>query len=252
MAATGVASMAEATPDAAAQEADRIRAVYAGARRKRRAAANTWRWANKRLRTYRRDDAIARSLIRAGFTDLEDVAVIDVGCGNGAWLRSLIDWGVAPENIHGCDVVEDRVASAAASLPPVVEVRMANAMALPWDDASFDLAFAQTVFSSVLDLPARTRIAEELWRVVRPGGMALVYDFVWSSPRNPDTCGIGGGEIRRLFVTAPVRSRRVNLLPPLARRFPAWASAASLMLEVCAPFLCSHRVYAIGPKASVP
>jgi ubiquinone/menaquinone biosynthesis C-methylase UbiE len=87
---------------------------------------------------------------------------------------------------------------------------------LPFADGSFDLVSQFTVFSSILHAGVRRRAAAEMLRVLRPGGVALWYDFT-VNPTNRDTHGIGGDEVTRLFPGCRVRARRVTLAPPLGR-----------------------------------
>eukprot|EP01034_Spumella_vulgaris_P036309 gene36310-44794_t len=55
------------------------------------------------------------------------------------------------------------------------------------------LAF--TLFSSLLDAPFRTALAQQMWQWVAPGGGVLVYDFVVNNPRNPDVQGVPLAEL---------------------------------------------------------
>lgn len=62
---------------------------------------------------------------------------------------------------------------------PGYEIRSADARAIPWPDASFDLAFSSCAFEHIQELP---RALAEIRRVLRPGGV-LVTSFapIWSS-----------------------------------------------------------------------
>ena len=61
------------------------------------------------------------------------------------------------------------------------------------------------------------RLADAMWRWVRPGGGVLWYDFTVDNPRNPDVRGIALARVRRLFPQAALSHERVTLAPPLAR-----------------------------------
>jgi hypothetical protein len=73
------------------------------------------------------------------------------------------------------------------------------------------------VFSSLLDDAFQDRLAQTMWRWVRPGGGVLWYDFTFDNPRNPDVRGIPVRRIRQLFSEGSLRVRRITLAPPLAR-----------------------------------
>ena len=107
-----------------------------------------------------------------------------------------------------------RVAQAAL---PEAELLVGDATDLPWPDNRFRLVVASTILTSVLDDRMRLRIAEEIIRVLAPGGAVLWYDFAVNNPRNSQVRKVDRQELRRLFATlnGPVRS--VTLAPPLAR-----------------------------------
>lgn len=61
---------------------------------------------------------------------------------------------------------------------PWVDFAVADATALPYENESFDAAVSTQVYEYVADVPAAI---EELHRVLRPGGRALVLDTDWAS-----------------------------------------------------------------------
>jgi hypothetical protein len=69
-----------------------------------------------------------------------------------------------------------------------------------------------------------------MWRVLKPGGAVLWYDFFVDNPRNRDVKGMPEKEIRRLFPAGQLHLRRTTLAPPLARRLVplSWTLAALL------------------------
>lgn len=188
------------------------------------------------FRYQERERAILRLLDRQRVRPLDEVRVLDVGCGDGGTLRDFLDYGARPENLAGVDVLDVRI-SRARRLAPNLDYRVADAAALPFDDDAFDLALAFTLFSSVTSPPARARIAGEMLRVVRSGGAVLWYDF-WVNP-NPSVEALGLAEVRRLFGREPAEASRVTLAPPIARRL---ASRSWLGCELLAklPPLRTH------------
>jgi SAM-dependent methyltransferase len=176
---------------------------------------------------------------RAGLTDLAAIDILDVGCGEGSMMRQCLEWGADPAHVTGIDIRAQAVARAQA-LSPQLTIRVGSAEELPWDRESFQLVCQLTVLSSVLDPGRRLRIAQEMSRVLRPGGHVLWYDFFYDNPRNPDVVGLGAAEIRRLFPDFQPSIRRVTLAPPIARRLPAWSLPLSYQLLASIPLLRTH------------
>jgi len=100
--------------------------------------------------------------------------VLDVGCGPGALTETLV-MRLGPGAVAAVDPSEPFVA-AARERHPRVDVRQANAEALPYPDRSFDAALAQLVVHFMTDPLAGLR---EMARVTRHGGLvaASVWDF---------------------------------------------------------------------------
>jgi hypothetical protein len=103
-----------------------------------------------------------------------------------------------------------------------------------------------TVFTSVLDPALRQRIAGEMWRVLRPGGVVLWYDFRYAGS-NPAVRPIHPREVRALFPQAELAAQRVTLAPPLARRMANWSW---LLCELVAalPWLRTHDLILIRKR----
>lgn len=114
------------------------------------------------------------SLFAATVEIAPDQFALDVGCGPGALTGVLVE-RVGVRGVSACDPSPSFVAECASRYPGV-DVRVARAEQLPFDDARFDAAFAQLVLHFVSE-PATA--ANELRRVVRPGGIisACVWDF---------------------------------------------------------------------------
>jgi ubiquinone/menaquinone biosynthesis C-methylase UbiE len=122
-----------------------------------------------------------RLLDACGLRTLTDLAILDVGCGDGNMLRRWLQWGAHPEHLAGIDLRADAV-ERARTLNPNLDVRLGSAEALPWQDESFDLVSQLTVFTSILDVAMKRRVATEMSRVLRSGGAVLWYDFAYNNP----------------------------------------------------------------------
>ena len=173
---------------------------------------------------------------------LSSLMVLEVGCGSGANLVDLIRWGASPEHCIGNELLPDRVAAARRVLPAQVTILDGDAAEMAAADGAFDIILQSTVFSSILDPSVRDRVAENMWRMLAPGGGILWYDFTVNNPSNPDVTGIKPAEIRRLFPAATYRFRRVTLAPPLARRL----GGATPMLYTLLNSLPLLRTHVVG------
>jgi SAM-dependent methyltransferase len=106
----------------------------------------------------------------AFFAMLPDVGGLyglDIGCGEGHNTRLLAERGSC---VTGIDISERFVGyarEAEAERPLGIDYRLASAVDLPFDTASFDFA---TTFMSLMDIPETERALSEVFRVLKPGG----------------------------------------------------------------------------------
>jgi ubiquinone/menaquinone biosynthesis C-methylase UbiE len=125
-------------------------------------------------------------------------------------------------------------------------VREGDATRLPWPDRSFDIVLQSTVLSSILDPAVRARIAEEMLRVTRPGGLILSYDFFVNNPANPGVRAVTARDLAHLFPTCRRSLHRVTLAPPLARRLAPRSLLLASVLEGLR-VLNTHYLAALRP-----
>ena len=120
-----------------------------------------------------RQRAMLRLFVRLGFADLSTLRLLEVGCGNGSNLQELLRLGFAPQHLSGAELLAERIAQARAGLPAAVALYEGDATRLDLAPASQDIVFVATVFSSLLDNPFQQRLADAMWRWVKPGGGVL-------------------------------------------------------------------------------
>lgn len=180
-----------------------------------------------------------------GWHSLAGLHITEVGCGSGGNLHDLVRLGAEPQRLQGLELLPERAARARATLPAKLAVHAGDAASAAIAPGSQQAVLAFTLFSSLLDTPFRTALAQQMWQWVAPGGGVLVYDFVVNNPRNPDVQGVPLAEVRRLFPQARLHSRRTTLAPPVARRLPRGLIAPCATLL---PFLRTHRLtWAVKP-----
>lgn len=161
---------------------------------------------------------LLRLLARRGVTDLGETRLLEVGCGNGGNLLEFLRMGCTAENLIGLELLPDRAARARRALPSGVRVMPGDALVADVEPASQDFVFQAVVFSSLLDDDFQQRLADAMWRWIKPGGALLWYDFVYDNPSNRDVRGVPLKRIRELFPQGRIDARRVTLAPPIARR----------------------------------
>lgn len=174
-----------------------------------------------------------------GINDLSVLKILEVGCGSGANLLELLQLGAVPENLVGNELLEDRLMSARRRLPQAIKLFSGDASELPLADASFDIVYQSTVFSSILDNGLQASLASKMWRLVRSGGGIIWYDFTFNNPSNPDVRGVTLRRIRELFPQGEMFVKRVTLAPPIARRVVSVLPALYSVFNVI-PFLRTH------------
>ena len=190
-----------------------------------------------------RERAILHMLRRAGFEPLSRLDLLEVGCGEGGVMLDLVRWGAEGTRLDGCDLLPERLRSAWRRLPAGTRLAAADGGALPYPDGRFDLVLQFTVFTSVLDEVLRQKIAREMWRVLRPGGAVLWYDFRFQG-RNPAVQAIQPREVWALFPEGAFTACRVTLAPPITRRLARWSWLACEVLDRI-PSLRTHDLMLI-------
>ncbi len=109
--------------------------------------------------------------------------ILDIGTGPG-WLLVKLHHESPRLRLTGLDVspsmvVRARKNMAEAGLSEVIEVREGNASHVPFSDNSFDTVVST---GSIHHWKNPTACLNEVYRVLKPGGFALMYDLVSDTP----------------------------------------------------------------------
>jgi len=151
--------------------------------------------------------AVLEQTIARHFGPAYEPSVLDLGCGVGEISRRLDRGG---RRLLGADVALGALRRAKRALPCRHFVRF-DGRRLPLRDGGFDLVLAVCVVHHVPP-PAWPGFFAEMARVVRPGGLAVVFEH---NPLNPltryavsrceldtDAVLLGAGEVRELLAGA--------------------------------------------------
>ncbi|MDX5418320.1 MAG: class I SAM-dependent methyltransferase [Hymenobacteraceae bacterium] len=100
--------------------------------------------------------------------------LLDAGCGGGRNIQYLMQAGV---KVYGADTSEEAIAkvrSMAKELAPTLSAKnffVSDLAALPFDEASFDVVLCSAVLHFARSKEHFRSMAQELWRVLKPGGI---------------------------------------------------------------------------------
>lgn len=134
------------------------------------------RFANDPLHFHRRKWLLIRSVLKRFTVAAEDQRWLDVGCGQGQLLELA---GGHFRQAVGCDpstvMLPAHASFTVREQPSQVE--------LPFDDGSFEFVTAVCVYHHVHG-EARTRLTNEIKRVLVPGGLCCIIEH---NPWNPAT-----------------------------------------------------------------
>jgi SAM-dependent methyltransferase len=218
----------------ATDEAERIRRVYAD--------YDADPEVQRRWDPGQPGNAANRSRLKAQLAALlPDVArmrILEIGCGPGDVLELMKEIGAGEEHLTAVDLREGAIGHARRRLPRA-RLQVANAEALPFEDATFDAVLLFTVLSSVLARESREKIAAEATRVLRPGGAVVWYEMRLPNPWNRNVRPIGRGELGRLFPGLEPSLSSATLIPQIARRLGPLTGALFPALHAI-PLLRSH------------
>lgn len=121
---------------------------------------------------------------------LEKTRVLDVGCGVGRSTRSLLEFGLRPENVMGIDLRSTAIEQA-RRLNPAISFRTVSSFD-DWPlESEFDLCLQCTVFSSIPGVERRQLTARMMAKAVGSKGFIFWWDrmtandFAGNDPLDP-------------------------------------------------------------------
>lgn len=185
-------------------------------------------------------EKIYMQIIRKHFKSFSNIKLLEIGAGVGVNLDFFIKSGFLESNIYANELLPGRY-EGLLQRHPNIHHYLGNAAELKIGENTMDMVFQSTVFTSILDLNLKRQIADKIFKLLKPGGIILWYDFTFDNPSNKNVKGIGLSEIRSLFPQGKISfKQKVTLAPPIGRRLPKMYKFLNAF-----PFLRTHIVVVI-------
>lgn len=100
---------------------------------------------------------------------------LDVGCGQGWYVRRMNEIGFA---VAGIDASAGQVEFANAHLGPMGRfVSVGSALAIPARDENYDFAYTINVLHHLASIDEQRAALVEIFRVLRPGGVLFIHEI---------------------------------------------------------------------------
>lgn len=185
----------------------------------------------------RTDSEVVRGLLES----VPRGRALDAACGTGRQSATLVELG---HEVEGFDLNETMLAVARQRVPEA-RFQQATLDAIPYDDASFDVAVCSLALTHVAELhPALAELA----RVVRPGGHAVLSDMHPVTVHLGITAGFPAPELDASI--AQVR----NLLHEVSEYVNGFAATGWEVLACVEPTMpddaiTTHPAYPVVPDA---
>jgi SAM-dependent methyltransferase len=159
--------------------------------------------------------------------------VLDVGCGNGAYLTKFVS-APGDRRVTGVDLTFDMLLSARRRVGPKCRLLRANVAHLPFHRESFDFIFASHVLQFVADVDG---VVAEFARCLKRGGVLIATGQRDDGVRQMLSAIVGPDRWREysevIFRRAPRREADAR---PRDRFQKAFANAGLRVEERAAPF----------------
>lgn len=101
--------------------------------------------------------------------------VLDHGCGYGRTLNELQQAGYT--NLYGSDSSPKMIERAARELKNI-NLSVSNGEQIPFEDNFFDAVLLVAILTSVIEDSAQQKLLAEAARVLKPGGIIYINDFL--------------------------------------------------------------------------
>jgi SAM-dependent methyltransferase len=177
-------------------------------------------------------------IIKKRFSSTDSIKLLEIGAGTGGNLFLFKRIGLKWENIYANELLPDRFEVLKDTFPKINTLEGDACDIENNTENSFDIVFQSTVFTSILTLDFKIKLANKMWSFLKPHGIILWYDFAFDNPKNKDVKGIKKKEIVKLFSQSNrIVFHKTTLAPPIGRK----VKNLYPFFNIC-PFLRTHLV----------
>jgi ubiquinone/menaquinone biosynthesis C-methylase UbiE len=185
--------------------------------------------------------AFRKSIVKAlGMLSVNrDWKVLDVGTGSGGSLVQFLEFGFSPECLWGIDIIQERIQQGEKQFPNIKFI-CGDASQMNFESDFFDLVMESTMFMQLTNVSLSKKIAEEMIRVVKPGGYIMLVDWRYSFG-NPIYKALSRKRIIEIFnvgvMTRIYCQKHGALIPPLGRLMSKYFYPFYFIMQFLLPFL---------------
>ncbi len=151
------------------------------------------------------ENVLFDTLMQYGYDVLEHVQVLDVACGDGQWLRNVMNHGGNPDRLIGTDIYEPVIEKARMLSDRRIQFLYASPDELPFEHRRFDIILVFGLFMHVLDEHLRNKIARALFHRLNDNGLVICVNLLCGSEAQLEpylaytTRGLGLEDVTNLF-----------------------------------------------------
>lgn len=102
--------------------------------------------------------------------------IIEYGCGYGRLFQILKDHGY--HNLTGFDFAQSMIERGKRLHPNLDLQLLKESSVIPCENESVDAVIMSTVLCCMIDSAEQARLIEEIWRILKTGGIVYITDFL--------------------------------------------------------------------------
>jgi SAM-dependent methyltransferase len=125
------------------------------------------------------------------FHRADEAKVLEIGCGWGRNLYAFLEAGFRTSHLSGVDLMSHFIERARIA-NPALQVQVGNGAETGFASGGFDIVLCHTVLSAILDAELHRAVIAEALRVLRPGGLFIVFDIRPGYPEGRARTADGG------------------------------------------------------------